>query len=47
MERAFGLEIPQSVEDACDPRRVALIVYDMQVGILRHIERRAKLSSGL
>jgi nicotinamidase-related amidase len=41
MERAFGLEIPQSLEEACDPRRVALIVYDMQVGILRHIEGRA------
>jgi biuret amidohydrolase len=43
MERAFGLEIPQSLEEACDPRRVALIVYDMQVGILRHIERSADL----
>src|SRR4029450_1888080 len=43
MERAFGLEIPQSLEEACDPRRVALLVYDMQVGILRHIERRADL----
>jgi biuret amidohydrolase len=43
MERAFGLEIPQSVEEACDPRRVALIVYDMQVGILRHVERSADL----
>jgi hypothetical protein len=39
MERAFGLEIPQSVEEACDPQRVALLVYDMQVGILRHVER--------
>jgi ketosteroid isomerase-like protein len=31
------------LEEACDPRRVALIVYDMQVGILRHIERSADL----
>jgi nicotinamidase-related amidase len=43
MERAFGLEIPQSLEEACNPRRVALIVYDMQVGILRHVERSADL----
>jgi biuret amidohydrolase len=43
MERAFGLEIPQSLEEACDPRRVALIVYDMQVGILRHIDRSGDL----
>ena len=33
MEHAFGLAIPQSLEDACDPSRMALIVYDMQVGI--------------
>jgi biuret amidohydrolase len=43
VERAFGLEIPQSLEEACNPRRVALIVYDMQVGILRHVERSADL----
>src|SRR5262245_52819195 len=43
VERAFGLEIPQSLKEACDPRRVALIVYDMQVGILRHVERSADL----
>ena len=34
MENAFGLEIPQTLEEACDPRRLALLVYDMQVGIL-------------
>jgi len=33
MEHAFGLDIPQSLEDACDPARMALIVYDMQAGI--------------
>ena len=43
MKKAFGLEIPQSLEEACDPRRVALIVYDMQVGILHHVERSADL----
>jgi hypothetical protein len=36
LERAYGLEIPQSLEEACNPDRVALVVYDMQVGILRH-----------
>jgi biuret amidohydrolase len=39
VERAYGLEIPESLEDVVDPRRLALIVYDMQVGILRQIER--------
>jgi nicotinamidase-related amidase len=38
MERAFGLEIPRTLEEVCDPRRLALIVYDMQVGVLRQIK---------
>jgi nicotinamidase-related amidase len=37
MERAYGLEIPQSLGEACVPRRTALLVYDMQVGVLRQI----------
>ena len=38
MERVEGLEIPQSLTDACDPRRLGLVVYDMQVGILSEID---------
>jgi nicotinamidase-related amidase len=34
MQHAFGLKIPQRLEEVCDPARLALIVYDMQVGIL-------------
>jgi nicotinamidase-related amidase len=37
VQRAYGLEIPQTLEEACDPRRLALVVYDMQVGILRQL----------
>ena len=37
MNHAYGLDIPQTLEDACDPKRVALIVYDMQVGILSQV----------
>lgn len=37
MQRAFGLEIPQTLDDLCDPKRLALIVYDMQVGIVNQI----------
>jgi len=33
VQHAFGLEIPGSLEEVVDPRRMALIVYDMQVGI--------------
>lgn len=37
MEKAFGLEIPENLEDACDPNRTALIVYDMQIGIFSQL----------
>src|SRR5207248_7041784 len=43
MERAYGLEIPTSLEEVCDPRRLALVVYDMQVGVLQQIDRAAEL----
>jgi nicotinamidase-related amidase len=33
VQRAFGLEIPRTLEEVADPRRMALLVYDMQVGI--------------
>jgi hypothetical protein len=38
MKRAYGLSIPQTLEDVCDPQRIALLVYDMQVGILSQIK---------
>ena len=38
MQRAFGLNIPQTLEEVCDPNRLALIVYDMQVGIVKQID---------
>jgi nicotinamidase-related amidase len=38
MQRAFGLDIPQTLDDVCDPTRLALVVYDMQVGIVNQIE---------
>jgi nicotinamidase-related amidase len=45
MERAFGLNIPQSLEDICDPTRLALVVYDMQVGIVKQIENGAAITA--
>ena len=38
MQRAFGLEIPQTLDDICNPRDLALIVYDMQAGIVSQIK---------
>ena len=26
VQRAFGLDIPQTLEDICDPKRLALII---------------------
>src|SRR5262245_13783138 len=37
MQHAFGLSIPQRLEEVCDPRRLVLLVYDMQVGVLRQL----------
>jgi biuret amidohydrolase len=34
VEKAFGLEIPENLEDACELNRTALIVYDMQMASL-------------
>jgi len=37
MQRALGLNIPQTLDDVCDPTVLALVVYDMQAGILSQI----------
>jgi biuret amidohydrolase len=37
VERILGLNIPRTLEEACDPRRMALLVYDMQVGIVSQL----------
>jgi len=42
MRRRFGLDIPQTVEDACDPATTALIVYDMQAGVLGQLPAAAQ-----
>jgi isochorismate hydrolase len=40
MQEAFGMEIPETLEEACDPGRAALLVYDMQVGVLQQVPER-------
>jgi biuret amidohydrolase len=37
MQRAYGLDIPQTLGEICDPARLALLVYDMQAGILSQL----------
>jgi nicotinamidase-related amidase len=45
MLRAFGLSIPQTLEEVCDPTRLALIVYDMQVGIMSQIKNGQEITN--
>ena len=44
MQRAFGLNVPETLDEVCDPQRLALIVYDMQVGILKQIENGRQIT---
>ena len=45
MQHAYGLQVPESLDEVCDPHRLALIVYDMQVGILSQIADAAGLTA--
>jgi nicotinamidase-related amidase len=45
VEKAYGLEIPDNLEEACRPQRTALIVYDMQIGILRQLRDAAAITT--
>lgn len=44
MQKAYGLRIPQTLDDICDPKRLAVIVYDMQVGIVNQIKNGAQIT---
>ena len=43
MEQLNGLEVPRTVEEVCRPESLALLVYDMQVGILEQIADRERV----
>src|ERR1700680_4108115 len=38
MKQVFGMTVPQTLEDVCDRGRLALVVYDMQVGIVGQLK---------
>jgi biuret amidohydrolase len=40
MQHAFGMTVPESVAEMCQPVRAAVLVYDAQVGILAHVRDR-------
>ncbi len=43
MKQAFGISIPETLEEICLPSRAALIVYDMQAGIVPQIETGSEI----
>ncbi|WJR77675.1 cysteine hydrolase [Bradyrhizobium sp. NP1] len=45
MKQAANIEIPETLKEICDPRRMALVVYDMQIGILRQIKNPDEIVS--
>jgi biuret amidohydrolase len=38
MQRHRNLSIPDTLADVCDPERIALVVYDMQVGVIGQLD---------
>jgi len=44
MKTVLGLSVPQTLEEVCDPQRIALLVYDMQVGILSQIKNPKEIT---
>lgn len=45
MHDFFGLSIPGSLRELVNPRQTALIVYDMQVGIVRQIKNGQEITT--
>jgi biuret amidohydrolase len=43
MDERHGLVVPHSLDEACVPEHLALLVYDMQVGVLRQIADRDRV----
>jgi nicotinamidase-related amidase len=45
VQRIYGLDVPQSLEDVVDPARMGLLVYDMQVGVVPQIPTGAEVTA--
>ena len=45
MKSAYGLEIPETIRELVNPKSCALIVYDMQMGIVRQIKDGALITA--
>ena len=38
MRKAFGIDLPQTLAEMCNPQTLAVLVYDMQVGVINQIQ---------
>ena len=45
METYPRVDVPRTLEEACDPRRMALLVYDMQVGIASQLPHGTEITA--
>jgi hypothetical protein len=45
METAYEPNIPRSLEEVCHPLRMALLVYDMQVGIVSQLPHGSEITT--
>lgn len=43
VQRVFGLEIPQVLSEVCHPFHTAVVVYDMQVGIVAQVPEASEI----
>jgi len=46
MKQAFGISIPEDLSEICMPERCALIIYDMQAGIVPQISDGQRIMAG-
>jgi hypothetical protein len=44
MDDSFGVTVPRALDDLCNPREMALLVYDMQVGAYDYLRRTGRVS---
>jgi biuret amidohydrolase len=42
MQTAYGFDIPMALGDVCHPEKMALLVYDMQVGVAKQLPNGAE-----
>lgn len=45
MQEAFGTAVPETVAETCRPDVTAVLVYDVQVGILAHVRDREAVTA--